>query len=531
MDRETVLAPAPCDLKRLPLGALEAFVLSQVDGRMTIEEIAEIAGLDVTTALDLVRRLEQLGAVSAVEASHRRRGAGKSKAPPRPKSVAAMRSVRIDPRAEQTSLRPPRNDSRAERSSMRPVRRDTPPARPSPRPPEKSVRTDSAGAAPRRASRSSLKMSKVSAVASKPPVDNETCDLDDAARERIEAFDARLAKDDHYVLLDVERAADKKTIKRAYFAFASRFHPDRFFGKKLGKVRAALDRVFKRVTDAHDVLTDPARRAAYDRTLPKAPSTGRSIPPRSSMAPRASVAPRKSLHPRTSVPPRSSQPPRRASKKTKAVSIEMPQIVPSLQHAPPPVIEHMPVSEDSRKRLQAAGQRLGIQRRVELFVQAAEEAMKVDDVIGAANNYRLALDTSDDPFIRQKLEDIDELAKTRRRELSLARAKAAERDKRWADAALHYGKANDARPAAPLAERAAHALWMSDGDLDTATALARSAISMDRKNAGYRVTLAEIHVANEAFAQAAEELEEALALDDGHKRARELASIVKKKQR
>lgn len=163
--------------------------------------------------------------------------------------------------------------------------------------------------------------------------------------------------------------------------------------------------------------------------------------------------------------------------------------------------------------------------------QEDEGGLDRDAAIGAANNYRLALDTSDDPFIRQKLEDIDELAKTRRREMSLNRARAAERDKRWTDAALHYGKANDARPAAPLAERAAHALWMSNGDLDAATVLDRSAISMDRNNAGYRVTLAEIHVANDAFAEAAEELEEALALDGGHKRARELASIVRKKQR
>lgn len=370
-----------------------------------------------------------------------------------------MRPVRIDPRAEKQSLRPARPDSRSDKPAV----------------------------APRRGSSRSLRMPRVEAAVKKATVDSDACDLDAATCAAIDAIDARLAKDDHYALLDIDRAAEKKAIKRAYFAFAAKYHPDRFFGKKLGRLRAPLDRVFQRMTEAHDVLVDPARRAQYDGKL-------------------------------TPSAVRSSLPPRRMSKKMKAALTT------------PPVVEHVPISEDSRRRLNAAAQRLGIQRRVELFVQAAEEAMKVDDVIGAANNYRLALEVSEDPFIRRKLEDIDELAKTRRRELSLARARAAERDKRWSDAALHYGKANDARPAAPLAERAAHALWMSNGDLDVATRLGKSAVAMDPKNAGYRVTLAEIYVASDDVEHAAEQVDEALELDRGNARAKELSALVRKKK-
>jgi tetratricopeptide (TPR) repeat protein len=476
MDRETILAPAQCDLKRLPLGALEAFVLSQVDGRMTLEEIAEIAGLDFPTARALAERLEGLGALITADPKNRRRSII-SKAPPaRGKSQASMRSVRIDPRAEQQSLRPARPDSRSDKPAV----------------------------PPRRASRRSLRMPRTEAAVAvkKATVDSDACDLDAATRAAIEAFDRRLARDDHYALLDIDRAAEKKAIKRAYFAFAAKYHPDRFFGKKLGRFRAPLDRVFQRMTEAHEVLVDPARRAQYDLKL--TPTAGlSSLPPRKMS---------KKMKAALTTPPKASAPP--------VVVMSLPPLV---------VVEHVPISEDSRRRLNAAAQRLGIQRRVELFVQAAEEAMKVDDVIGAANNYRLALEVSEDPFIRRKLEDVDELAKTRRRELSLARARAAERDKRWSDAALHYGKANDARPAAPLAERAAHALWMSDGDLEVATRLGKSAVAMDPKNAAYRVTLAEIYVATDNVEQAGQQVDEALDLDRGNARAKELSALVRKK--
>jgi tetratricopeptide (TPR) repeat protein len=504
MDRETILTPAECDLKRLPLGALEAFVLSQVDGRMTLEEIAAIAGLDFGTARALAERLERLGALFAADPKNRRRSTT-SKAPPRAKSQASMRPVRIDPRAEKQSLRPARPNSRSDSRSEKPA------------------------VAPRRASRRSLRMPRVEAAVKKATVDSEACDLDAATCAAIDALDARLAKDDHYALLDIDCAAEKKAVKRAYFAFAAKFHPDRFFGRKLGRLRAPLDRVFQRMTEAHDVLVDPARRAQYDlRLTPNAVRS--SLPPRrmsKKMKAALTTPPKQSAPPKQSVSPKPSMRPKRATSGRPPASTPPVVVMPL---PPLPVVEHVPISEDSRRRLNAAAQRLGIQRRVELFVQAAEEAMKVDDVISAANNYRLALEVSEDAFIRRKLEEVDELAKTRRRELSLARARAAERDKRWSDAALHYGKANDARPAAPLAERAAHALWMSNGDLDVAIRLGKSAVAMDPNNAAYRVTLAEIYVASDDVEHAAEHVDEALELDRGNARAKELSALVRKKK-
>jgi curved DNA-binding protein len=63
---------------------------------------------------------------------------------------------------------------------------------------------------------------------------------------------------DYYALLGVPRTADQAAIKAAYRALARQLHPD------VNKDPAAAER-FKRVNEAHAVLSDPEKRAKYDR--------------------------------------------------------------------------------------------------------------------------------------------------------------------------------------------------------------------------------------------------------------------------
>ena len=69
---------------------------------------------------------------------------------------------------------------------------------------------------------------------------------------------------DHYETLQVSRAAEPEVIEKAYRVLALKYHPDR--APEQGRAQAT--RRFQSITEAYRVLSDPARRAAYDRTLP-----------------------------------------------------------------------------------------------------------------------------------------------------------------------------------------------------------------------------------------------------------------------
>ena len=64
---------------------------------------------------------------------------------------------------------------------------------------------------------------------------------------------------DPYAVLGVDRKAPAADIKKAYRKLAREFHPDRNAGDKKAEER------FKEVSEAYDVLSDPEKRAAFDR--------------------------------------------------------------------------------------------------------------------------------------------------------------------------------------------------------------------------------------------------------------------------
>src|SRR5512143_4007489 len=66
-------------------------------------------------------------------------------------------------------------------------------------------------------------------------------------------------KKDYYEILGVGKTASEKEIKGAYRRLARRFHPDVNPGDKGAEER------FKEVAEAFAVLSDPDKRAKYDR--------------------------------------------------------------------------------------------------------------------------------------------------------------------------------------------------------------------------------------------------------------------------
>lgn len=67
------------------------------------------------------------------------------------------------------------------------------------------------------------------------------------------------AKRDYYDVLGVGRTADAGTIKKAYRKLAKQYHPD------TNKGDANAEKLFKEVTEAYNVLSDPEKKKIYDR--------------------------------------------------------------------------------------------------------------------------------------------------------------------------------------------------------------------------------------------------------------------------
>src|SRR3982751_3547379 len=68
-----------------------------------------------------------------------------------------------------------------------------------------------------------------------------------------------VAKRDYYEVLSVSRECDDQTLKSAYRKLALQYHPDRNPGNREAEER------FKEAAEAYSVLSDPQKRAAYNR--------------------------------------------------------------------------------------------------------------------------------------------------------------------------------------------------------------------------------------------------------------------------
>ncbi len=93
----------------------------------------------------------------------------------------------------------------------------------------------------------------------------EDVDLDLPRRKEILFAEGKLPTWTHFDLLGLPWNAPSEAARAAYVDKVKLFHPDRYPGQRLGSFRARLEKVFRRLTEARDVLADETRRAAYAR--------------------------------------------------------------------------------------------------------------------------------------------------------------------------------------------------------------------------------------------------------------------------
>jgi len=70
-----------------------------------------------------------------------------------------------------------------------------------------------------------------------------------------------LTSRDYYQILGIDRSASADDIKKAFRRLARQYHPDLHSGSK----KAEMEKKFKELNEAHEVLSDPDKRKKYDQ--------------------------------------------------------------------------------------------------------------------------------------------------------------------------------------------------------------------------------------------------------------------------
>jgi tetratricopeptide (TPR) repeat protein len=494
-------------VRALPLAPAEAFVLALVDGATTEAEIASSTGLPVEAVSGTIARLVELGAV-VLEAR---------------------------PEPEKRTPRP-RSNSYSGQFAMGNIA-------------EMVVRIEHPAAA----------LYDESEL-------NEVVDLDVERKRQILDLFYRLDALNHYEVLGVPTGADRRAIKQRYHEIINVFHPDRYYGKNLGRFKVKLERVFQRVTDAHDTLTRSDARAEYDAYLNIGRSTealerelnDQEAYARELDAVRARIEAEAQRAANTPVPGHVSTNPPSAMHKSDPAAAR-PSFVPSV---PPPTDSTRPAAlrpgADADARRRALARKLGLsspppapemrsspvppaqegstpsaheraagdlkrryeqrmldarRRQVHEYLSRAETSMSDAKVVEAVNALRIAVSLApDDPLLRRRLEDLQAEANKQLADRYIEQAQYEERERRWADAARSYSRAIAGKPSATLHERLAHCLLASQGEVKPAVEHARKAVLLAPNDAHIRTTLARAYLAAGMRESGIGEFERAAAL-------------------
>ncbi len=313
-------------------------------------------------------------------------------------------------------------------------------------------------------------------------------DLDEVTQRDVLEFEQKLEVDD-FTLLGVEVTAESREIKRVYFALSKRFHPDRYFRKNVGHYGERLHKIFKRICEAYELLSDPVSRREIEERL--APQRCVNVPEaRNDQAgPAATESSQQPLSP--------------VERLRRRMRFRVPESV--------------------RDEKTAKGEEL---------YKAATAAERMGRLAEAASNMRLAV--AFDPFNRDYKRTLGEV----QAKLAFERIEAllgsstgslCESDRsearRLADEVLLY------RPGDAATSNLAARVYLQLEDAERAEEYCSRAIELAPEAGAYRRTLAEVHRLRGNRGHAVSELKKALELDAGDVEAREMLKLLRVKSR
>jgi curved DNA-binding protein CbpA len=308
------------------------------------------------------------------------------------------------------------------------------------------------------------------ALAGLPAVD-PSLELSVEMQHELLAFAARLSGPYHQIL-GVSRDADVALIKKAYFGLSKKLHPDRYFRRRIGDFAPLVERCFKKLLEAYELLSDPQTRAEVQAARPVAAPVS---------AGDADSARMSSLD---------------ASRRLR-----------------------------ERVGLLAGAKRAGAERRRKAkgFFEAGMASFASERWLEAAGSVRLAIAFDpDNEAYRERFSEVQRRAHEERARILMKQAEGALELRDFAQAANLFEEAVHYRPADPeLSIRAAKIAWQALGELRRAKDLAAHAVELAPENGGYRRVLGMVYKDAGLTANAKRELEAALRIDphDGEAKA------------
>jgi len=297
-------------------------------------------------------------------------------------------------------------------------------------------------------------------------------DLPVALQEKLIGLTARLDAPYHEIL-GVPADADRKALKRAYFALSREFHPDRYFRKQLGAFQQPLERVFRKIVEAYELLSDPTARTEIERSLAAA----------------------------TPASPSAATP-------EAAGTEERPEAAPTAPRAP------------RRPHVFAFTERVRKERklRAKRLFESAMSAFAAERWLEAAAGVRLAI--AFDPWnavYKEQFGDVQQKAHAESARKLVREAENALDLRDYPTALRAFEEAIPYRPGdVSLLRRAAHLAVQTGGDLHQAKEWALEAVELEPNDADCHRLLGQVYQAAGLAANARRELDLALQLDPGN---------------
>ncbi len=211
--------------KMSTLSQSEYFILSRVDGLSSISDILSISPIGEEQTLRCIYGLVSAGVIEP-----------KGGPAPLPEEVVKAAAAAPPPRPEAPAYRPPP---------------------PSPPPPPSAPRVE----IPRPEVQAGKPKTEPPAEPSGPSPEEI------AVREDIIEKHASLRGATLYDLLGITITANDQEVKKAYYAMAKKYHPDRHHSPHLRDVHGLLEELFGKITDAYQSLSSPFERNRYDAKI------------------------------------------------------------------------------------------------------------------------------------------------------------------------------------------------------------------------------------------------------------------------